>query len=148
MLAAIGQAVAVAEPIEQGHAQYQKDQRTDLGRGHVVCSWCGAGGGSAWLVVFIRCVALRSGQLLVSLVGANINQRCNVADVSELRRLAAAVECDHGYLNPAADDFCRKRLLVEVSEVLHAQLVEGYQHVTEVAVQQLYGVRIRCRQQP
>ena len=54
MLAAIGQAVAVAEPIEQGRAQYQKDQRTDLGRGHVVCSSCGAGGGSVWLVVFIR----------------------------------------------------------------------------------------------
>ena len=54
MLATIGQAVAVAEPIEQGRAQYQKDQRTDLGRGHVVCSSCGAGGGSVWLVVFIR----------------------------------------------------------------------------------------------
>lgn len=57
MLLPIGQAVAVTDPIKQGRAAYQKDQRADLDRGHVVYSWCGAGGGSAGLVVFIRCIA-------------------------------------------------------------------------------------------
>ena len=148
MLAAIDQAVAVAESIEQGRAEDQNDQRADLNRGHVVCSWYIAGGGSAGLFVLVLGIALRSAEFFVGLVRSDINQRGNVADVSELRRLAAAVERDHGYLNPAADDLCRKRLLVEVPEVLHAQLVEGDQHVTKIAVQQLYGVRIRCWQQP
>ena len=58
MLAAIGQAVAVTHPIEQGLAEYQKDQRTDLDRGHVVCSWYSAGGGSVWLIVLVRGIGL------------------------------------------------------------------------------------------
>ncbi|WP_156354948.1 hypothetical protein [Pseudomonas endophytica] len=40
MPAAIGLAVAVADPIQQGRAAYQKDQRADLDRSHVVYSWC------------------------------------------------------------------------------------------------------------
>ncbi|MEE8875069.1 MAG: phage major tail tube protein [Pseudomonas helleri] len=39
--------------MKQGRAAYQKDQRADLDRSHVVCSCCGAGGGSAGLVVFM-----------------------------------------------------------------------------------------------
>lgn len=56
-----------------------------------MCSWFGAGGGSAELIVLVRCIALRSGQLLVRLVRADIDQRGNVPDMSELRSLAAAV---------------------------------------------------------
>lgn len=55
MLAAIGQAIAVTYPIEQGCTEGQKDQCADLNLSHVVCSWCSAGGGSGALVVFVWC---------------------------------------------------------------------------------------------
>lgn len=101
MLAAIDQAVAVAEPIEQGRAEDQNDQRADLNRGHVVCSWYIAGGGSAGLFVLVLGIALRSAEFFVGLVRSDINQRGNVTDVSELRCFTAAVQHSYWQLNTA-----------------------------------------------
>ena len=96
MLAAIGQAVEVAEPIDQGRAEDQNDQRADLNRGHVVCSWYIAGGGSAGLFVLVLGIALRSAEFFVGLVRSDIDQCGYVFDVGKLCGLAAAVECGNG----------------------------------------------------
>lgn len=83
-------------------------------------------------------------QFFVRFVRVDIDQRCNVTDVSELGSLAAAVERGDRQLDPAALNLGSKRPLVEVSEVLHAQLFKGYQHVAERAVKQLDGGRVGC----
>ena len=144
MLAAIGQAGFVAGPIQKGRVEGQKDQRVDLCRSHVVCSWYLAGGGSVGSVVRFRRIGVRFAHLFVRLVGADVDQGGDVFDVGKLGGLAAAVECGDRQLNPAADDFCDERLFVQVAKVLFAQLVEGDQHVTEVAIQQLNCGRVRC----
>ena len=144
MLAAVVEAIAVANPIEQGRADSEGDQCADLDCSHVVCSWCIAGGGSAGLVDVVGRFVVGPGQFFVRLVRANVDQCGDMADVGEFGRFAAVVQCGDGQLNPAANDFCDKGLLVEVTEVLLAQLGEGYQHVAEVAVQQLDGGRVRC----
>ena len=143
MFAGVVEAIAVANPIEQGRADNEGDQCAELDGGHVVCSWCIAGGGSAGLVVVVARFAVGPGQFLVRLVRANVDQCGDVADVGEFGRFAAVVQCGDGQLNPAADDLCDKGLLIEVAEVLLAQLGQGDQHVAEVAVQQLDGGRVR-----
>ena len=91
MLAAIVEAIAVANPIEQDRAGNEGDQCAELDCSHVVCSWCIAGGGSVGLVVVVGRFAVRLGQFFVCLVRANVDECGDVADVGELGRFAAAV---------------------------------------------------------
>ena len=113
--------------------------------------WCAPGASlvvAAGLVVFVLGIALRPRKLFVGLVRTNVDQCSNVPDMRELGRFTAVVQRGDGQLNPAAYDLCDKGLLVEVAEVLLAQLGEGDQHVAEVAVQQLNGSRFRCWHEP
>ena len=110
--------------------------------------WCAPGASlvvAAGLVVFVLGIALGPRKLFVGLVRTNVDQCSNVPDMRELGGFTAVVQCGDGQLNPAAYDLCDKGLLVEVAEVLLAQLGEGDQHVAEVAIQQLNGGRVRCR---
>lgn len=80
-----------------------------------------AGGDSRqWCGGRLALAVLLSLHIFISLVGADVDQRGNMADVRVLQRLAACVQRGYGKLDSAAVDLRHERLLVEIAKVLLA----------------------------